>query len=737
MRKHPLANCDSCPLKDNPYVPSAGPQDAEIAFVGEAPGKEETKSGYPFAGRSGQLLNPILAHVGVDRSKCFITNVCLCRPDGNAVPPPLAIAACSERLQADLGNRTTIVALGATASSAVLKRKVKITKERVGPPQKVDGQYIIPTFHPAAILRNSRLMPDLVTDLEKLKPERISVTFEPPQVEVVDEPEQAAHRLSQFLCSAPIASIDIETGVEKDDDESEHPDQILCVGLGYQPGRPLVIGEGALASGEVQSLLTYILNGTKTLMHNGKSDLGVLGRGRLWADTMLANYCLDERGGIHGLQHIGMERLGWPAWKNDFIGPYKSKIKRNYGLIPRDVLHEYNGWDVDGTLRIWQDMQPELEPFRELHDFLIRASNALVTVESQGIAIDETYLKHAGDEISHRMNTTEQRLLDYVENPRSPKQVLEALHELGFKNLKDTQAKTLEEVADRHPFITDLLAYRKEHKLYATYIVGLQRRLVGGRLHTSYRLHGTTTGRLASRNPNLQNVPRGSSIRDAFVSEEGHSLIQADYRAIELRAIACESRDPYLREVFRDESRDIHSEVGASTGIPRQLAKVMVYGLSYDMTAEGLAYQTGIPVKLAAKHIRKFFRQIPAVVAWQEAIRQQLLHDDQPLRTRFGREHRVPLISRDNAKDVIKEGLAFIPQSTAGDICTRAMCELVENGIQVRLPVHDSIMVECKNEDVSEVSKYMTEVMMESGRQYDDYVPWPVEVKVGTRWGQV
>jgi DNA polymerase-1 len=226
-----------------------------------------------------------------------------------------------------------------------------------------------------------------------------------------------------------------------------------------------------------------------------------------------------------------------------------------------------------------------------------------------------------------------------------------------------------------------------------------------------------------------------------FIPTPGRVFVQADYKGAELRVLACESRDQYLRQLFRD-NRDIHNEVAERffgpgfTKDQRVRAKAVVFGLAYGREAYSLSEEYKIPVDEAQGYLDTFFSMIPDVVKFREKIREEILHGEEDLVTHFGRHRRVWLVTDDNQKDVVKESLAFMPQSTASDICLTAACVLHErHNLDIRLLVHDSILVECDPKEVEQTKEIMNTVMPQVASEvYSDYVPWPVDIAEGGSW---
>lgn len=702
----------------------------------------------------------VLEHHGKDRSQVYITNIVACREAGGGTPPKKAIQCCAPRAKLEIRKRQprTILALGNTAAQSILQSRTGITGLRVGPP-KSSPEYpdvaIIPTFHPAACLRQSDNFPHLVKDFGKINWTDNS-TWSPPAYRVFDDPQEAYEALQQLIAHEQEEMvIDIEVGIEKDTDFN-HPDQyeMLCVGIGYAKGKVAVIGEEAFKDQKVQKLFGQLLRLKKWVAHNGKFDLAGVrpytrGKPVLAFDTMLAHYVLDERAGIHGLKYLAVERLGAPQYDDEvkrYVGPRDS-----YAVVPRDILYRYNAYDVACTWDLWEILSKELDEaeLRHVHDFLCDASQMLMDVERDGLTVDIPYLDHQTDNYLTELEGLEEALSPWVKNPRSPKQVKEALAELKCP-VESTNEETLKKILENrkwgeetHQFVGTLLEHRKEQKLYGTYIKGIRKRLYRGRVHPTFLLHGTTSGRLACRNPNMQNIPRESSIRDQFVPSPGHIFIQADYAQAELRVVAYLARDEYLRSVF-NEGRDLHGEVAERffgpgwTKEQRVRAKAVVFGLTYGREAYSLAQEFKIPESEAKGYLDEFFQVIPDTVRWRKQIEETVLHKQEDLVTPFGRRRRFWLITRDNQKDVLKEAYSFLPQSTASDICLSAAIRLNRMGMSIRNIVHDSILVECDPRDSDEVASTMTEVMTAvATEKFGDYVRFEADVNIGNSWGKV
>lgn len=774
-RKHPLAHCESCPLQEEgKYVPSdwQGNETAPVVFVGEAPGANEAKKGKPFVGASGQLLDATLAEHGLDRKDAMLTNTVLCRPRGNATPDARAARACAPRLWAEIEKADPyyVVALGKTAASAIMGHDVKITQERVGPPKRVEGKpfKVIPTVHPAACLRNTNLFGAFAGDLKKLT-RSATITWEPPKWKAIDNATQARAAISQLLQKerADILVLDLEVGQDKDVDFG-HPNTLLAAGIGYEPGKVVVLGRDALRSNAVRRDLATLFDAKKLVCHNGKYDLGVLhsmgiGTFPLHADTMLMSYTQDEVPGTHGLKYLAKEHLGAPDWDKAL------KEAGGFDGAPLPVLYEYNAYDVGCTWDLMEMFQGDMDTHdKRLHEFLCRASDQLMLIEAEGIYIDTAALDELEREmmielsdmkvaisrfINENVVINDARIKKLIEknngyNPNSVDQTRYVLEQLLNATVTTTDAEFLEYLSGKSGevkrFADLMLDWRKVGKLYGTYVKGTKLRLEDGRIHTSFLLHGTETGRLSSRNPNVQNVPRGPKIRSLYAAEPGNIMVYADYGNVEGRIVSVLADDENMQSVLRDPNRDIHGEVAAMfygdeyTKEQRTVAKSVVHGANYARTPEGIAQGLGCSLSEAKKVYNAYHRLFPNVKVWQASIKQQVLGNDyEPLVTPWGRKRRFGLITRDNTEDVYKEALAFQPQSIGSDLCLEAGIELKKQGLHVRVLIHDGILVECPKEDAEFVAAHMREVMEAQGPKLTDKVPFPVDIEMGRSWGEV
>jgi DNA polymerase-1 len=415
-----------------PFVPSCGPDQADIVLVGEAPGAWEVKEKRPFVGDAGQVLDKVLAHVGFNREDCFITNVVCCRPPGNAKPEPKDMEACNQRLVDEIRARKPklVVIMGNTAISGVLNianPKVTAMRGRLKWSPVLNAHYII-TFHPASLLYAPMNFPDFVNDMMKARATYQHLTpgqdFLPkPVMTHIVNNEMMALRAIKFLGRYPRLSCDIETSGFNYYDTYEAKvdkktkaitlvpkpaDDVLCISFSYSDHDSIVFAEEVLDLVSVKRALIELFarQDIYWLWHNGKFDIRFL-RARLGlparvdGDTMLKHYAIDERRGIHGLKDLAQEFCDAPDWEG-IIKQYLPNKKSSYRMIPTDILYNYAGYDTAYTWRldpILTDRMAEEDRWAREHGYdkgpswsyynlLVPASNVFTDIESGGIGIN-------------------------------------------------------------------------------------------------------------------------------------------------------------------------------------------------------------------------------------------------------------------------------------------------------------------------------------------------------------
>jgi uracil-DNA glycosylase family 4 len=755
--KAPQANCTECPLARQPIVYGDGPDKAKLVLVGEAPGRNEVRTGVPFIGKAGQLLNKVLAAHGIDRNDVYVTNGVLCWPGpktpdgkGNATPSSKAIACCRPRLVAEIKAHKPdkVLAMGAVAAKSVLNTKESMNVLRLGGGKYSEelGALAVATYHPAAAFYNPDVFPSIVEDVKKLASGQIKVKWEPTKHEVADNIGDGL-RLLGVQGGFPRLALDIETGKPY----NRHNPRILCVGVSHKPGYAVVYDSTVSNDPRFKNLLNDAFAGkAEWVMQNGKEvDVQNLwGNGVTNAhvdfDTMLAHYATDERKGTHALEQLGTSILGAPRWKQEA----KSE-EDDLEFLPREKLHYYNAQDADITNRLVEPLSDMMEADGTRWTFdnlLMPGAMALANMEYEGVTVDMNTLVEMDAELTERMEAAEEELSKWVDNPRSPPQIKRALLDLDFQ-VDNTTAATLKGID--HEFATKLLAYKKDQKLRSTYVRGLVKHICScGRVHSDFLLHGTETGRTSSARPNLQNQPPRT--RPLFTaSSPDNVLVNFDYSAIELRVAAVLMRDPYFLEVLRDPTRHIHKEEAIRlygddyTHEQYVRTKGVNFGIIYDRQPKAIAHEwvnelgmkLGPAIKEATATVNGWKERSPAIWEFHAMVR-EAIDTVGYLRSPFGNVRRFWFITEDNKSDLYREGYNFPMQCVGGYITLYALIRLVPGlkaqGFKTKavITVHDSIIFDMPRSEMNEAIPYIQSVMEDVPMD----MPFPTEYKYAHEW---
>jgi DNA polymerase-1 len=480
-------------------------------------------------------------------------------------------------------------------------------------------------------------------------------------------------------------------------------------------------------------------------------------------DPMIAAYLLDPVARNFGLDELARQRLG-----HDMI-PYDAVAKglAHFGHVDLQDACNYAAEDADATLRLALQMAPEIaaEGLERLYrDVELPLSRVLCIMEETGISLDLDVLSDLSAELAGRLISAESKaheLAGEVFNLASPKQVAAVLFEkLELPVLKKTKsgpstdASVLEKLAEKgHELPKVLLGWRHDAKLRSTYAEVLPKAIGNdGRLHTRYLQTRTATGRLASREPNLQNIPirtaDGRRVRQAFKARPGYLLISADYSQVELRVLAHMSRDPILTEAFRN-GEDIHRRTASElfdvppllvTPEMRRDAKAINFGIVYGMGAFRLATELGIPRAQAQEYLETFHERYAGVRRFHEECVKQA-HSENRAMTLYGRRRPIPEMRSSSQRDVAQgERIAINTpvQGSAADLLKMAMVALQKDLEQqhpearMLLTVHDELVLEAPIDQAAAVARTVR-AAMEGAAELS--VPLVVDVGQGAHWG--
>jgi DNA polymerase I len=454
-------------------------------------------------------------------------------------------------------------------------------------------------------------------------------------------------------------------------------------------------------------------------------------------DAQLLSYALDAGRNAHGLDALAERWLGHANLSyGELTGSGKGKL--TFDQVAIDRATAYSAEDADVILRLWRVLKPRLvaERMTAVYETLERPLiSVLARMERRGISIDRQVLSRLSGEFAQTAARVEAEIQEIAGEPinvGSPKQIGDIIFgKMGISGGSKTKtgawstsAQILDELAEQgHEFPKKILEWRQVSKLKSTYTDALPTYVhpQTHRVHTTYALAATTTGRLSSNEPNLQNIPvrteDGRKIRRAFIASPGHKLVSADYSQIELRLLAEIADIPVLKQAFRD-GLDIHAMTASEMfGVPikdmpsevRRRAKAINFGIIYGISAFGLANQLGIAREEASAYIKKYFERFPGIRAYMDATR-DFCRAHGYVETLFGRKCHYPDIKASNASVRSFNERAAINarlQGTAADIIRRAMVRmeaaLAEKKLsaQMLLQVHDELIFEVPDDEVA------------------------------------
>ncbi|MBZ0134269.1 MAG: DNA polymerase I [Rhodocyclaceae bacterium] len=581
-----------------------------------------------------------------------------------------------------------------------------------------------------------------------------------------------------ILDSAPLAAFDTET-------TSLDPMQARLVGFSFAvaPGTAAYLPLAHRYAGVPQQLtfddaLAKLKPWLESPRHakvgqNLKYDMHVLANHGIRLagvahDTLLESYVIESDKG-HDMDSLAMRHLGIATIKYDEV---TGKGAGRIGFEQVDIARaaEYAAEDADVTLRLHEALHPRLaeEPRLEAlyRDIEMPVMQILFRMERNGVLVDAPLLERQGQQLGLRMMEIEKQAHEVAKQPfnlNSPKQIQEILFEREKlpvvkktpSGAPSTDEEVLAQLALDYPLPKLILDYRSLAKLKSTYADKLPRARdpATGRVHTNYSQAVAVTGRLASSDPNLQNIPirseEGRRIRQAFVAPPGSKLVSADYSQIELRIMAHLSGDRGLLDAFA-QGEDIHrataAEVfGASpaevSSEQRRYAKVINFGLIYGMSAFGLARELGLERQAAAAYIDRYFARYPGVANYMEATR-KLARDKGYVETVFGRRLWLPEIKSAavGRRQAAERAAINAPmQGTAADLIKLAMIAvqrwLDESGMatQLILQVHDELVLEVPEGELEAVRRELPKLMAGVAQLS---VPLLAEVGVGDNWDE-
>lgn len=595
-----------------------------------------------------------------------------------------------------------------------------------------------------------------------------------PEYEMVNRPEQLQQWLERIE-NADLVALDTET-TSLDPMQARLVGLSLSVTMGQACYIPLA-HTGMEQSNQLDKTATlealrswFESTQATKILQNAKYDSHVLANEgiRLQGiahDTMLQAYVLEAH------QRVNMEELmqRWLGLQGTSYESICGKGAKQIGFAELDIptAAHYAAEDADMTLRLHHVLYPQIQAqsgLLRIYNLEIQTSGVLTQVERNGVAIDSALLQQQSQDLGQRLVDLEQQAHELAGQPfnmNSPKQVGEILFDKLDLPVKrktasgapSTSEDVLQELALDYPLPKLMLEYRGIAKLKSTYTDKLPKMVDAktGRVHTRYAQAAVITGRLASSDPNLQNIPirtpEGRQVRDAFVSSLG-KVVSADYSQIELRIMAHVSGDKNLQRVF-EEGGDVHRATAAEifhiepalvSAEQRNAAKAINFGLIYGMGQYGLAKNLGISNAAAKSYIDRYFARYPGVAHYMEAIKEQAKQQGY-VETVFGRRLYFPEINAKGPRGAGAQRAAINApmQGTAADLIKMAMVNvqrwLTEQGMRTLMvmQVHDELVFDVPEDEVSVLVDALPKLMCDVA-QLD--VPLTAEVGVGANWGQ-
>lgn len=745
-----LCKCSECPLLPvkKPVLGHGNPT-ASLVVVGEAPGLEEKESGVPFTGRSGILLNKVLKASGYERENVYAANALLCRPEdsqGNQIEAPVAaVEACRPRLVAELAaiKPDVILSVGKTAALTTMRSKSALYEIRESTNWSEELQaFVIPTYHPAAILRGGNFQVEQFEDLLSSTRRAVglvngklpypSKTKEKIDFVWADSPAKVTRALQEIrtigASGTPIA-LDTET-----DSLRFLGGRLLLISMS-DGVRSWVLDAAATLSVENKDRFKVMLKNTAItwVLHNAEFDFNWLRYNfgvtpRNFVDTMALALAISEKSKDSGLKLLSRRWLGKPY--------YEAEVKKHargeefneaisYANVPIDILTEYAAHDALNTATL-RPILTRLAREDNTHDvatkLLMPAQRAFAKMSYRGVRIDLTWLPQLVELWKPKIAQAEKDLQEYASehgfnpkacvampsspllSPRSPTQLKHFFYEtVGLRPVytkegKPTTNKAFIDTYLHHPAVQLLLGFRTLDKLMSTFVVGIADEIwLDGRVHPDFLIGGTESGRIVIHNPEMQVLPKyvkdktadgsenySKQLRKLFVATPGYVLAEIDFKQLEMRTSwHCSGDDELGRAIM---SGDVHAEVAAF------ILQKVVEAVTEDERQVAKTVNFGTIYGLTAYNlsnrlnwpISKAEAYLSAFFGRFKKLRRWLDATMEEaltkgeLQTDLGRKRRWRVKTRELEKHIKNEAVNFKPQSLAADITTLSCIELAD-----------------------------------------------------------
>lgn len=571
-----------------------------------------------------------------------------------------------------------------------------------------------------------------------------------------------------------LIALDIESAGDIDEDTFA-AGRILSIAL-WNGKFGVVIPEELAETDKAAETIKRLCDTCTVICHNGTFDMPYLSK-RLGIrvyhheDTLLMHFVLDNLAGEHGLKPLARRWLRAEDWDSDA----KSYLKGGayFENIPREKLYKYNLMDVVWTHKLYEYFLPMLKNSGkyDYYRYRIRVTKVLNDVQMNGVAVSLEALDELEEKYKRQCDENLAILRQHAGedfNPQSPKQIKDYFKAKGVSSpsFDSDHLKKLRREGKETEFIDALLAYRYAAKVIGSFIANVRRKVgEDGRIHPYYLPHGAKTGRLSAKGPAIQTMGRDSGIKRALVAEPGCKIISCDYSQAELRTVAELADDEAMIAAFQPGAPDFFDDLMTkiwpeefptieayeafkheqpkTAKNRRALVKSVVYGLNYNRGVPAIATALEQPIEAAQHVVDQYLGSYPGLRDWQARVKHSVgrKKEDNERKTKFGLMFNPLFVSDSNYSSTQNEALAFVPQSTANDICLNAAIKINEQvgqyGAKLIGLVHDATYVECPEETVEECSKMMEHEMAKAATLVFDRVPFAAEAEVGNNWEEV
>lgn len=571
-----------------------------------------------------------------------------------------------------------------------------------------------------------------------------------------------------------LIALDIESAGDIDEDTFA-AGRILSIAL-WNGKFGVVIPEELAETNKAADLIKRLCATCTVICHNGTFDMPYLSK-RLGIrvyhheDTLLMHFVLDNLAGEHGLKPLARRWLRAEDWDSDA----KSYLKGGayFENIPREKLYEYNLADVVWTFKLYEYFLHLLKNSGkyDYYHYRMRVTKVLNDVQMNGVAVSLEALDELEKKYQEQCDENLVILRQHAGedfNPQSPKQIKDYFKSKGVSSpsFDSDHLKKLRREGKETEFIDALLAYRYAAKVIGSFIANVRRKVgEDGRIHPYYLPHGAKTGRLSAKGPAIQTMGRDSGIKRALVAAPGCKIISCDYSQAELRTVAELADDKAMIAAFQPGAPDFFDDLMTkiwpeefptieayeafkheqpkTAKNRRALVKSVVYGLNYGRGVAAIATALEQPIETAQHVVDQYLGAYPGLRDWQARVRHSVgrKEEDHERKTKFGLTFNPLFVSDNNYSSTQNEALAFVPQSTANDICLNAAIKINEQvgkyGAKLIGLVHDATYVECPEETIEECSKMMEREMAKAATLVFNRVPFAAEAEVGNNWEEV